>query len=291
MSFPVESRSRERRRGVRCGVGGRNGEHGDAAHPRGADSSVGTSGRERRRRLGVAGLPARRRGNGKSPRAPHTETRWRGRLPGAAGWGRTASEGPGSPAGQSVRDRARAKAKTRLRGRTPLSGCGAGKGSSAPKSVAVGAPGAFCRGRVVPAVGRLGPAVARQAGSAGGPSDARALRAAWLARCPGTLTVAGRERWGRERWAGGAGGAGARVGLGGGGQRRRRLGRAPRAAGRAASIMGCLAGRWLPATIMGCLPGRGGGRPLWDVRPGCDYYGMFGGGVTTGGGCPLPRPQ
>lgn len=264
MSFPVESRSRERRRGVRCGVGGRNGEHGDAAHPRGADSSVGTSGRERRRRLGVAGLPARRRGNGKSPRAPHTETRWRGRLPGAAGWGRTASEGPGSPAGQSVRDRARAKAKTRLRGRTPLSGCGAGKGSSAPKSVAVGAPGAFCRGRVVPAVGRLGPAVARQAGSAGGPSDARALRAAWLARCPGTLTVAGRERWGRERWAGGAGGAGARVGLGGGGN----------GGGGLAEPRGLRGGRrvlwdaWLDG---------GSRRLLWDA--------CLGGGGTTIMGC------
>lgn len=42
----------------------------------------------------------------------------------------------------------------------------------------------------------------------------------------------------------------------------------------AASIMGCLAGPWLPATIMGCLAWAG---------EGSDYYGMLARGVTIMG--------
>lgn len=128
VSFPAESRSGERRRGVRCEGGTVNTE--TPRIPGGADSSVGTSGRERRRRrrLGVAGLPVRRGGNGKSPRAPHAETRWRGRLPGVTGWGRP-RRGPAAPRGRACgtgRGRRRKRASEAVR---PSRGAGQGTGA------------------------------------------------------------------------------------------------------------------------------------------------------------------
>lgn len=174
----------------------------------------------------------------------------------------------------------------------PLGSRDWGRGASTPRLGAVGGvPAPPAGGGRCPLRAAWGPC--QRAGGAQGPSDARALRAAWLAPCPGTLTAA-RRAGGRTGPRGGG-----QVGRGWAGLGGRQAG--PELGGRgegsgAAEPRGPRGGR--PRVLWDAWLDGGSRRLLWDAclggGGGGDYYGMCARGVTimgcSGGYSSVPPP-